>query len=74
MNLKAFRLTDAEIEQLEEASIQLDRSKSYIVRSALDYYFNELCENEIALKRLQDPTDKLISSDELLKSLDDDTK
>ena len=72
MNLKAFRLTDEEVEKLTDAAEQLDRSQSYIVRSALDYYFNELIENEIALKRLNDPTDKLIPSDEFLKLLDND--
>lgn len=69
MKTKAFRLTDEEIEKMELAAEKLDRSQSYIVRSALDYFFKELMENEIALNRLNDPTDEIISSDEMLKRL-----
>jgi len=69
MKTKAFRLTEEEIEKMEQAAEKLDRSQSYIVRSALDYFFNELMENEIALNRLNDPTDETISSNEMLKRL-----
>ncbi len=72
METRAFKLTDEEIEKLDYAHDELERSRSDIVRSALDYFFNELLENEIALKRLKDPSDKLISSDDILKNIDSD--
>lgn len=65
MKTQTFKLTESEIEKMEKASKQLDRSKSYIVRAALDYYLDELIENEIALERLKNPADKIISSEEM---------
>ncbi|MGM0441462.1 MAG: ribbon-helix-helix protein, CopG family [Elusimicrobiota bacterium] len=65
MKTQSFRFTEEEIKKIKEVSKKTNRSRSYIVRTAIDNYLNEVEENEIALNRIQDPTDEVITSEEM---------
>lgn len=65
----AVRL-DEDIEmRLEKLAKETHRPKSYYVREAVRLYLDEQEDYEIALSRLHDHTDKLISSAEMRKRL-----
>lgn len=61
---------DKEMErQLEDLANQTHRSKSFYVREALKLYLEELQDYELALSRLHNPRDKVISSRDMWKRL-----
>ncbi|MCI0469681.1 MAG: ribbon-helix-helix domain-containing protein [Nitrospirae bacterium] len=65
----AVRL-DEEIEsRLEKLAKETHRPKSYYVREAVRLYLDEQEDYEIALSRLHDHSDKIISSIEMRKRL-----
>ncbi len=65
----AVRL-DKDIERrLEKLAKETHRPKSYYVREAVRLYLDEQEDYEIAISRLHDHSDKLISSDEMRKRL-----
>jgi predicted DNA-binding protein len=53
--------------QLEATSKRLNRPKSYIIRSALEQYFSEYADYQIALDRLNDKDDEILSAAEFRK-------
>ncbi|PSN87629.1 DNA-binding protein [Candidatus Marsarchaeota G2 archaeon OSP_D] len=57
-------------ERLNELAKTLDRSKTYIITKALSQYLEEYEDYLIALHRLRDKDDRLVSEEELAK-LDD---
>jgi len=61
----ALRLPDELASEVEKVSKQLQRTKSYIVRKALENYVREHVEYQIALGRLNDKDDKIVSSKEI---------
>lgn len=65
----AVRL-DKDIEsRLEKLAKETHRPKSYYVREAVRLYLDEQEDYEIALSRLHDHSDNIISSDEMRKRL-----
>lgn len=66
----SIRLPDTMVEKLEQLSKELNRNKAYIVKSALQKYFDEYSEYQIALDRLKDKDDKLVTHDEMRALLD----
>jgi predicted DNA-binding protein len=69
--VKAFsiRLPDHIAERLEHLSNEIHRNKTYIVKSALKRYLDEYADYQIALDRLRDKDDKIITSTEMRKTL-----
>ena len=65
----SLRLPDDSARALERLALSLDRSKTYIVRKALEAFLAEYADYHIALDRLRDKDDKVISSAELRKRL-----
>ena len=65
----SLRLKDGAFEKLNELSKELDRSKSYIVKKALDQYFDNYADYQIALDRFKDKDDKIISADDMRSRL-----
>ncbi len=65
----SLRLSEEIYEQLEEIAEDTDRSKSYLIRKAIERYLDEYADYRIALERLHDKDDKIISSKELRKRL-----
>jgi len=63
------RLPDDIAESLEALAKTLDRPKSYLVKKAMETYLSEYADYLMALERLQDKDDRVISSGELRKRL-----
>lgn len=63
------RIPDDLADKVEEIAEELDRSKSYIVKKALEEYASEYADGLIALKRSKDKNDKIITVKEMRKKL-----
>jgi len=59
------RLPDETVRKLENLASTLDRTKSYLIKSAIENYFLEYADYMIALERLRDKDDEILSSKEL---------
>ena len=65
----SLRIPDNIHEQLEEIAEDTDRSKSYLIKKAIEHYLEEFADYQMALDRLNDKNDDIISSKELRKRL-----
>ncbi len=65
-----FRLPDEITRELDEVSAETERSRSFHILKAIDAYLREYADVQIALDRLRDTTDPVISSDEMREELD----
>ncbi len=65
----SVRLPDDLAKQLEGIAADTDRPKSYIIQKALQSYLQEQADLQIALDRLHDPADPVISGKEMRKRL-----
>ena len=65
----SLRIPDNIHEQLEEIAEDTDRSKSYLIKKAIEHYLEEFADYQLALDRLNDKNDDIISSKELRKRL-----
>jgi len=63
------RIPDELADKVEEMAQELDRSKSYIVKKALEEYAIEYAQNMVTLKRLNNKKDKIITDAEMRKRL-----
>ena len=63
------RIPDEMAEGLEALAKALDRPRSYLVKKAMEVYLSEYADYLLALERLQDKDDRVISSGELRKRL-----
>ena len=63
----SVRLPEDIAKRLEDLAKSLDRPKTYIVTKALKEYLEEYEDYLIALHRLNDKDDKLVSEKELVK-------
>ena len=70
MSLTAIRLPDDLGHKLEEVAKHLQRSKSYLIRKAIEEYLDDCVDYEIALGRMRDKNDKIITSEEMKKRLE----
>ena len=61
----SLRLADETFQNLESLCSKLDRSKTYILTKAIEQYLAEYSDYNIALERLNDKDDKIISEEEL---------
>lgn len=55
--------------QLDSISKETDRPRSYIIQKALESYIEDFADIQIALDRLHDRSDEVISSKDMRKSL-----
>jgi predicted DNA-binding protein len=65
----SVRLPDELAQQLDAIAGETDRPRSYIVQKALESYFDDYGDLQIALDRLRDRTDPVITGKELSKKL-----
>ena len=65
-----FRIPEDLLKKLEVVSKETDRNKSYIIRKALEYYLNEYLDYLIAVNRLNDKNDEIISYEEMRKRVE----
>ena len=66
----SVRLPDKVAAELEEVSKETERSKSFHIQKAIEQYLAERADLQIALDRLHDTTDPVISIDQMRKKLD----
>lgn len=65
----SVRLPDELIERLSELADATERSKTFLVREAIESYLAEYADYRQALDRLLDKDDEVIESSELRKRL-----
>lgn len=65
----SVRLPDQEAKALEALASATDRSKSYLVQKAVESYLAEYEDYRVALGRLRDRDDPIISGGDLKKKL-----
>ncbi len=65
----SIRLPDQTARGLERVAATLDRPKAYVVQKALDSYLAEFADYQIALDRLRDKDDAILSAGEFKKKL-----
>lgn len=65
----SIRLPDALAQELDHIAKETERPRSYHMQQALQNYLDEQADLQIALDRLHDPNDRLVTSEELRKSL-----
>lgn len=63
------RLPEEMSEKLDDLSNEIGRNKSFIIKSALEQYLDDYADYKIALDRLKDKRDKMITSEDLKKEL-----
>jgi RHH-type rel operon transcriptional repressor/antitoxin RelB len=63
------RIPDELADKVEKIAKESDRSRSYIIKKALEEYAGEYLDGLIALKRLKDKKDKIITTEEMRKKL-----
>jgi len=65
----SVRLPDDLAKQLDGIAGEADRPKSHIIRKALESYLQKQADAQIALDRLHDTADPVISSKQMRKRL-----
>ncbi len=59
------RVPDNLVDQLDELAVSLERSRAYLVKKAMEMYLSEYADYLIALERLRDKNDDIISMREM---------
>lgn len=59
------RVPDNLVNQLDELAVSLERSRAFLVKKAMEMYLSEYADYIIALERLRDKDDTIISSQEM---------
>ncbi len=65
----SIRISDKLAQQLNNVSKETERPRSFIIQKALESYIEDYADLQVALDRLHDKTDTIITSKELKKSL-----
>ncbi|OGP93259.1 MAG: DNA-binding protein [Deltaproteobacteria bacterium RBG_16_54_18] len=65
----SVRLPKGLAEQLDTVAKETERPRSYIIQKALESYIEDYADLQVALDRLHDKTDPVVSGKELRKSL-----
>ena len=65
----SIRISDELAKQLSSISKETERPRSFIIQKALESYIEDYADLQIALDRLHDKADSIISNKELKKSL-----
>ena len=65
----SVRLPEKLANALEQISLDTERSKSFHIQKALEIYFEERADLQIALDRINNPTDLEVSIDDMRQRL-----
>ena len=65
----SVRLPKTLVDRIDSIAKETERPRSYIIQKALQAYMEDYADLQIALDRLRDKTDPVISGKELRKSL-----
>jgi predicted transcriptional regulator len=66
----SVRISESLARELDEVAKSTERSRSFHIQQALKSYLKEQADLQIALDRLQDSTDPVVSLKDMKKSLD----
>jgi RHH-type transcriptional regulator, rel operon repressor / antitoxin RelB len=65
----SVRLPEPLAKELSQIAEETERSRSFHVQKALENYIEDFADIQIAIDRLRDPQDSIVSSKDLRKSL-----
>ncbi len=65
----SMRIPQDLAEQLDRIAEETERSRSFVLQKALEAYLAKYADLQVAIDRLRDKADKIITSSELRKSL-----
>jgi RHH-type rel operon transcriptional repressor/antitoxin RelB len=65
----SIRLPKVLADQIDSIAKETERPRSFIIQKALESYMEDYADLQVALDRLHDKTDPIISGKELRKSL-----
>ena len=65
----SVRLPDSVAKKLGRVAKESERSKSFVVQKAVETYLEEFADLQVALDRLRDTSDTVVSSRDMRKSL-----
>lgn len=65
----SVRLPEALASRLDSIAKETERPRSFIIQKALETYIEDYADLQIALDRLHDQSDTVVSSEEMRKSL-----
>ena len=65
----SIRISDDLAKRLEVIVTETERPRSFIIQKALESYLEDYSDLQIALDRLHDTTDEIVSGKDLRKSL-----
>ena len=65
----SIRLPEPLAKELNQIAEETERSRSFHIQKALENYIEDFADVQIAIDRLRDPRDPVVSSRELRKSL-----
>ena len=65
----SIRLPKVLADQIDSIAKETERPRSYIIQKALESYIEDYADLQVALDRLHDKTDQVISGKELRKDL-----
>jgi RHH-type rel operon transcriptional repressor/antitoxin RelB len=66
----SVRIRDDLASKLSEISKETERSKSFHIQKAIETYLSEIADLQIALDRLHDPSDPIVSLEKIRKNID----
>ncbi len=66
----SVRIRDDLASKLSEISKETERPKSFHVQKAIEAYLSEIADLQIALDRLHDPSDPVVSLENMRKNID----
>ena len=65
----SIRLPKALVDQIDSIAKETERPRSYVIQKALESYMEDYADLQVALHRLHDKTDLVVSGKELRKNL-----
>jgi RHH-type rel operon transcriptional repressor/antitoxin RelB len=65
----SIRLPKALVDQIDSIAKETQRPRSYIIQKALEAYTEDHADLQVALDRLHDKTDRVVSGKKMRKSL-----
>ena len=65
----SVRLPDAVAKKLGRVAEETERSRSFVVQKAVETYLDDCADLQVALDRLRDKSDPVISNKDMRKSL-----
>ena len=68
-NVVATRFSDEVLAALDDVARELRRTRAELIRRAVEIYLAEYADHQIALDRLNDPADPIVSTDEMRRDL-----